>query len=413
MRTVRRGRLPRFLPVIAAVALSACATFPQRTPYTLADLSAATPLPGGVVRYWASDDDEAYRRWGESVLRQRQGRGISAPATLLALSGGSDKGAFGAGLLNAWSRRGDRPVFDIITGVSTGALIAPFAFLGREEDATLMRIYTSISSKDIYRQRVLSGLFGGASVLDSKPLSRLIAHYVTPAFLERIAAQHRAGRRLLVMTTQLDAERGVIWDMGAIAATASPQRLALFRQVLLASSSIPGAFPPVLIDMTGQGRSFAEMHVDGGTVSGFFTLPRAMLLTEAAGTTAPPGSAIYVVYNGRLDARFDVTKPRTFSILSRALTTVLGEADRTNVADLRSFAQDHNIGFSVCAIQRATPRDDAPLFDTAHMRELYAMGEREGTSATGCLAKGGEMGVPSASTVAAGRDAPANSDPRK
>lgn len=376
----------RSLAVTVALALSACATVPPRTPYTSADLAGAMPIPGDAVRYWASGDDDAYHRWGEDLLRQRRAGGRTAPATLLALSGGSDKGAFGAGLLNGWSRRGDRPAFDIVTGVSTGALIAPFAFLGGGEDMTLTQIYTNISSKDIYRQRVLGGVLGGASLLDSKPLKQLIAHHITPAFLDRIAAQHRAGRRLLVMTTQLDAERGVIWDMGAIAASASSQRLALFRQVLLASSSIPGAFPPVLIDMTGRGRSFAEMHVDGGTVSGFFTLPRSMLLAEAAASRAPAGGAIYVVYNGRLDAQFDVTKPKTFSILSRALSTVLGEADRTNVADLRSFAHEQKIGFTVCSIQRPTARDDAPLFDTTHMRELYAMGEQEAVSAAGCLA---------------------------
>lgn len=394
MKSPLLPRLSRSMPIVAALVLSSCATLPARTPYGPADLAAASSLPGEVVRYWASGDDDAYHRWGEGLLRQRQGSGMSAPATLLALSGGSDKGAFGAGLLNAWSRRGDRPAFDIVTGVSTGALIAPFAFLGRNEDATLTQIYTNISSKDIYRQRVLGGIFGGASVLDSKPLSQLIARYVTPRFLDRIAAQHRRGRRLLVMTTQLDAERGVIWDMGAIAASASPQRLTLFRKVLLASSSIPGAFPPVLIDMTGRSRSFAEMHVDGGTVSGFFTLPRAMLSAGETGSTAPPGSAIYVVYNGRLDAQFDVTRPRTFNILSRALSTVLGEADRTNVADLRGFARDRKIGFTVCAIQRSTTRDDAPLFDTAHMRELYAMGEQEGTSANGCLTKGRDTAAP-------------------
>ncbi len=345
------------------------------------------PLAGEVVRYWSSGDDDAYRRWGESLLRDRQKRGVAAPKTLLALSGGSDKGAFGAGLLNAWSQSGQRPTFDIVTGVSTGALIAPFAFLGRDEDATLTKIYTNINSKDIYGQRILSGVFGGSSLLNSKPLEELIARYVTPTFLDRIAIHHRQGHRLLVMTTQLDAERGVIWDMGAIAASASPHRLALFRQVLLASSSIPGAFPPVLIDMTGHGHSFAEMHVDGGTVSGFFTLPRAMLSPGAAGSTKPSGGAIYIIYNGRLNAQFEVTKPRTLSILSRALATLLGEADRNNVADLRDFARDRSIGFVVCAVQRPTKGDDAPLFDKAHMRELYVMGEQEGASVTGCLTR--------------------------
>jgi predicted acylesterase/phospholipase RssA len=146
-------------------------------------------------------------------------------------------------VLNAWSRQGGRPSFDIVTGVSTGSLIAPFAFLGEQEDGELKAIYTGVSRKDIYHQRILSGLFGGPSLMSTRPLQALIARHITLALLDRIAAQHRGGRRLLVMTTNLDAERGVIWDMGAIAASGTSDRLSLFRQVLLASASIPGVFP--------------------------------------------------------------------------------------------------------------------------------------------------------------------------
>jgi predicted acylesterase/phospholipase RssA len=156
---------------------------------------------------------------------------------------GIRQGAYSAGVLNAWSRQGGRPSFDIVTGVSTGSLIAPFAFLGEQEDGELKAIYTGVSRKDIYHQRILSGLFGGPSLMSTRPLQALIARHITPALLDRIAAQHRRGRRLLVMTTNLDAERGVIWDMGAIAASDTSDRLSLFRQVLLASASIPGVFP--------------------------------------------------------------------------------------------------------------------------------------------------------------------------
>ncbi|MCC2978286.1 patatin-like phospholipase family protein [Sphingomonas sp. PL-96] len=357
---------------------------PLRTPYTATDLSSAMPLgEQQQVRFWSEDDDAAYDRWSASLLDQRRNAGLAMPRTLLALSGGSDKGAFSAGLLNGWSRRGDRPSFDVVTGVSTGALIAPFAFLGPQEDAALTAIYTGIGARDVYRQRVLRGLFGGSSLVDSRPLAKLIARYADVALVERVAAEHRKGRRLLVMTTNLDAQRGVIWDMGAIAAGTSPGRVALFQQVLLASASIPGVFPPVLIDATANGRHFAEMHVDGGAVSGFFVLP-SRLLAQAPRDEAGRG-AIYLFYNGRYTPAFKVVKPDTFGILSRGLATSLRYLDRGGVEEVRRFTRDHTSAFRLCSIEGDTLREDAPLFDTAHMRELYALGTSEAAAKPNCL----------------------------
>lgn len=369
--------------VLMSLALAACATMPARTPYTPGDLARASVLPGQTVRFWGQGDDDAYRLWSEALRKDRAASGLVAPRTLLALSGGSDKGAFGAGLLASWSRTGARPEFDIVTGVSTGALIAPFAFLGASQDAALTAIYTNIGRQDIFRPRPLNGLFGGPSLLDSKPLARLIARYVTPELLGQIAAEHRRGRRLLVMTTQLDAQRGAIWDMGAIAASASPERLVLFRQVLLASASIPGAFPPVLIDATIDGRQISEMHVDGGAIGGFFTLPIGIVMTVAPGPQT--GAAIFLVYNGVLEPDFEIVKPRTFSVMSHALSTVLGQLDRNNVEGLRAFAKERKAPFYVCALAPSDLDKEAPLFDRKNMRALYAIGERRAAEESGCL----------------------------
>lgn len=366
-----------------ALLLSGCATTPPRAAYSASDLAVAKPLDANPVRFWADDDVSAYRQWGETLTADRKAANKSPPETLLALSGGADKGAFSAGLLNAWSKRGDRPDFDIVTGVSTGALIAPFAFLGQGEDATIKAIYTGISSKNIYRQRVLSGLFGGASLLDTKPLQALIAKHVTLPFLDRIAQHYRSGHRLLVLTTNIDAQRGVIWDMGAIAASPAPERLTLFRQILLASSSIPGAFPPVLVPVSANGRHFAEMHVDGGAVSGFFVLPRGMLAASPA--SGSRRGEIYLLYNGRIDPAFEVVKPKTFGIMSRALSTVLGQLDRTNVADMRKFAQDNRLDLSVCTLDNRFTQTSKTLFDPIYMQALYDFGARLGAASNDCL----------------------------
>jgi len=367
------------------LALGACATMPARAPYALVELAQASVLPDEGVRFWAKGDDAAYRTWGDTLRQDRTASGLPAPATLLALSGGSDKGAFGAGLLAGWSRTGIRPAFDIVTGVSTGALIAPFAFLGPVEDPTLTALYTTISSSDIYRPRLLGGLLGGASLLDSKPLAELIARHVTPDLLDRIAAEHRRGRRLLVMTTQLDAQRGVIWDMGAIAQSRAPERLALFRRVLLASASIPGAFPPVLIDSAVGGHRIREMHVDGGTIGGFFTLPTSLVSAAQAGS--PDHSAIFLIYNGVFGRNFEVVKPSTFSIMSRALATVLGQLDRNTAEELQALAQKRGVLFYLCALAPADIDEKSPLFDRRSMQEFYATGEKRAAAEGGCLRK--------------------------
>lgn len=373
------GRLTSVLA--GASLLAGCATMPPRTPYTLSDFNAGQVM-AEPIRYLTNGSEQEYRQLADTLDAQRRAKGLEPPRTLLALSGGSDKGALSAGLLNAWTKRGDRPIFDIVTGVSTGALIAPFAFLGSDQDDELRAIYTGIDDRNIYKKQLVSGLLGGASILDSAPLQSLIARYVTPAFLERIATEHQNGRRLLVVTTNLDAERGVIWDMGAIAASSDPRRLKLFRQVLLASASIPGAFPPVLIKSSVQGRSFSEMHVDGGAVGGFFVLPRAML---SGGARSRSPGAFYLLYNGRFTPQFAVTKPRTFSILSKALNTVLGQMDRDMAEDIRVFAAQRDAQFAMCAIEDDFVAVPAPLFDRKFMNALYAYGERKGMQADGCL----------------------------
>lgn len=335
------------------------------------------------MRFWAKGDDARYEEWAQRVEADRRASGLVQSPAVLSLSGGSDKGAFSAGLLAGWSARGDRPTFDIVTGVSTGALIAPFAFLGSEEDATLTAIYTGISARDVYRQHVLKGLLGAPSLLDSKPLSQLIARYTTPDLIDRIAAEHRRGRRLLVMTTNLDAQRGVIWDMGAIAASTMPSRVDLFRQVLLASASIPAVFPPVLIDVQADGAHFSEMHVDGGVIGGFFVLPQALL--SRAPKKAPPGGALYILYNGHLHPKFKIVKPRAFGIAGRALDTVLGGIDANDVDALKAFAASRSLGVAVCDIPEVLLDPKARLFDNANMRKLYAAGMQEAAADLTCL----------------------------
>jgi predicted acylesterase/phospholipase RssA len=245
---------PISLALFAALSLQGCATI-HREPFTEAQQVGAA-IPGiPLARFWA-DAPDAARQMSPSFAGAQGGK------TMLALSGGSDNGAYGAGLLNGWSQSGSRPEFTIVTGVSTGALIAPLAFLGADQNATLERIFTTVSSKDIYRGRFALAIPVSPSAASTKPLERLIASTMTEALIDRIGREHERGRRLFVGTANLDAQRMVIWNMGAIAASDAPGRYLLFRQVLLASSAIPAFFTPVMIKSEFNGRTISEMHSD-------------------------------------------------------------------------------------------------------------------------------------------------------
>ncbi len=191
-------------------------------------------------------------------------KGPMPPANFLAISGGGENGAYGAGLLCGWTEAGTRPEFKLVTGISTGALTAPFAFLGPAYDQQLKDVYTTITAKDVLEERGIFAAIWNDAMADNAPLQNLVAKYVDADLLAAIAAEHRKGRNLLVGTTNLDARRGVVWDIGKIAEYGTPEALELVRKILIASAAIPGAFPPMMFDVEANGTKYQEMHVDGG-----------------------------------------------------------------------------------------------------------------------------------------------------
>jgi predicted acylesterase/phospholipase RssA len=176
------------------------------------------------------------------------------PANFLAVSGGADDGAFGAGLLNGWTEAGSRPEFKLVSGVSTGALIAPFAFLGPAYDPQLRAVYTDVKPDDIYEERSMVMAVFQDALADTAPLFRLISRHLNGDFVAAIAREYGKGRLLLIGTTNLDVQRPVIWNIGAIAASGKPGAIELIRKILLASAAAPGMFPPVMIDRCRGGR---------------------------------------------------------------------------------------------------------------------------------------------------------------
>jgi Patatin-like phospholipase len=306
------------------------------------------------------------RFWGDSEPDFLRAVATSAGPWLMLSSGGAD-GAYGAGILSGWTEAGTRPEFSVVTGVSTGAMIAPFAFVGPRYDERLRKLYSTLTAADVFEVRGT-----GESMFDTWPLKDLLAREVTPELLADVAAEHRRGRRLFVVTTDLDAERPVVWNMGEIALRGDDTAVQLFREVLLASGSIPGMFPPVYIDVEANGRHFQEMHADGGMGGTFYVAP-ALLLSDPRGHRLP-ATELYVIVNGKLAPEFQVTERNTLAILGRSIATTLKTAARMELAQTYQYAQRSGIGFNVAAIDDNFDKQSRGSFDPDYMHALVELG---------------------------------------
>ncbi len=333
---------------------------PPRIPFTAAEQNVAA-IPGMPdARFWADSEKEYLR-----ALPQERG------PWLILSTGGSD-GAYGAGLLNGWSKAGTRPEFSLVTGTSTGALIAPFAFLGSKYDDALRDAYTTIGAIDIFE---VGGK--GESFLDTWPLKDLIAKRVTADLLKAIAAEHARGRRLFIMTTNLDAGRPVAWDIGAIAIHGGDKAVDLVRKVMIASISIPGAFPPMLIDVEAKDRKFQEMHVDGGLGAQFYVAPDSMLVSTSMASLR--ASDLYIVANMKLDSDFEVTERNTLSILGRTVSAAIRIVIRNAIDRVYATANRNNVGFNLAFVDPGFSAPQRGPFDTDYMKALYQAGFAKGS----------------------------------
>ena len=294
---------------------------------------------------------------------------------ILSLSGGGENGAFGAGLLNGWTTSGNRPEFDIVTGISTGALQAPFAFLGKEYDASL-EAYSAIRPDDVFRKHsVLTILNDRDAVADFTPLNNLIAHLFGETELKAVAREYTRGRLLFIGTTNLEAQQLVIWNMGAIAASGHPDALNIFRKVMIASASIPGAVPPVYFDVEADGKKYDEMHVDGGVMTQVFGVPLLIYEADAwrkAGYTVT--GRVYVIRNSHLDPEWEIVEPRLVKIGGRSMSTLIKTQGLGDI--YRAYANSNNAGFDFNHI--AIPRNFNTIakepFDPEYMKALYDFG---------------------------------------
>ncbi|MEQ1696422.1 MAG: patatin-like phospholipase family protein [Hyphomicrobiaceae bacterium] len=303
-------------------------------------------------------------------------------ADFLAISGGGSDGAFSAGFLNGWTASGTRPKFEIVTGVSTGALAAPFAFLGADYDAALRRIYTGISDKDVYTSNGPLGVLG-ESLLDASPLRKIVEAELTEEMLDRLAAEYEHGRRLLIQTTDIERQIPYIWNVTRIASQKSSDRRKLIADVLMASAAVPGAFPPVRINVTVDGQAIEELHVDGGLAAQVFFAPPGLDMArfETKYFGKPRDQRLVLIRNGKLSTETKATEPTTLALAARAVSTLIKYQSLQDISKIQGAFARPGSHFKVVSIPDTFSLVAGSLFDKDYMKALYKVGYEAGLRA--------------------------------
>ena len=357
-----------------------CAGAPARKNPVPEELTSQVGIEGiPEARFWADEwpkfSLERFETYTDADFRKRFSGIYEKTHSYLAISGGGANGAFGAGLLEGWTASGTRPEFTMVTGISTGALTAPFAFLGPDYDDELKEVYTTISTKDILKKRgILTAAFGD-SMADTTPLKALIAKYVTADMVSAIAREHQRGRRLYVGTVNLDAGRSVIWSIGTIAASDYPRKLELIHDILRASAAIPVAFPPVAISVKSNGRQYEELHVDGGTGTQVFVYPAAVdwkRITKKLKAQGDP--RIYVIRNSFLEPDYKGINRKVVPIASRTIDSLIRTQGIGDLYQIYALCERDGNDFNLAYIPTEFTEEPSEGFDPVYMGKLYELG---------------------------------------
>lgn len=383
----RRGVLGMAASGGMAALLAGCGPLERGTAVPLGQTTRATVLGVPNERFFPTDGTGPLTAEVYAAIGRRQRLLGLAPDQLppqmqiLAVSGGGENGAFGAGLLCGWTEAGTRPVFELVTGVSTGALTAPFAFLGSAYDAQLRAVYTDLAPADVLESRgIVAGALFHDAMADNAPLYKTISRYLTPDMQAALAKAYGEGRLLLIGTSDLDAQLPVIWNIGAIAASGHPRALDTIRRVLLASAAIPGAFPPTMFDVTVDGVAYQEMHVDGGAFAQAFLYPAS--LTRARRERMKQGKPVidieaYVIRNARLDPDWATVDRSTLGIAGRAISTMIATSGYNDVVRMYYTTLQDNVGYHLAYIGTDFTMKLPEPFDPGYMRALFDYGYQQ------------------------------------
>ena len=349
--------------------------------------------------YGVTLQGDSVRAWGDRLSQERYARlledqvkdyrrlypdviAAGKPITQIgiAFSGGGPDGAYGAGLLQGWSKRGNRPEFTAVTGISTGAILAIFAYLGPDFDETLKEIYTTYETDQIARPRILAGLISGSALAEASGYRALIEKYIDESIIASISDRYKSGRILLIGTTNLDAARPVIWNVGAIAASEHPEAKKLIQDIVQASSAIPAAFPPVLIPVDGSdGQRYDEMHADGGATQQVILFSPSFpsrAVDEALGTRID--RTLYVVVNNKTRKSYDPVRPRVLDIAGRSVSSLLAGSGTGDLYKIFAIAQRDGIDLHVTSIPEEFSVEANEAFDPVYMKALFDFGYEKG-----------------------------------
>ena len=376
------------LAIVLMLMLSGCAMSPARNPLP-ENLSGQARIPGypDGIRFWGDKPVAQVDKWltaTEAEVEHQFPDLFAQEQVYLAVSGGGPRGAYGVGILSGWTDTGTRPEFALVTGISTGALIAPFAFLGSDYDDTLEEAYTSLTTEDVAEMRSKLSVLYNDAMADSAPLRAHIAKYVTQDVVNAIAREHRRGRRLFIATTNLDALRPVIWNIGLIAGTDRPDAAELIRTIMLASASIPTAFPPQYIQVEAGGQRYDEIHVDGGMISQAFLYPVGMDWSVVLKKLKVKGKPrAYVIRNSRLRPDWVAMDPsRTLSIAGRSTESLIRTQGLGDLYRIHYEAKRDGLDYFWTAIPDDFDVVPKEPFDPAYMKKLIEIGRQRIMSET-------------------------------
>lgn len=370
-----------------AMLMAGCVPLDRRRAVPVTQTTDATVLGLPNERFFpAEGSGPLYEEFFASIQRRQRMLGLASDQLppempILAVSGGGENGAFGAGLLCGWTEAGNRPTFQLVTGVSTGALTAPFAFLGSAYDSQLRAVYTELKPADVLESRgLLAGTLFHDSMADNSPLYKTISRYLTTDMQAAIAKAYGEGRLLLIGTSDLDAQLPVIWNIGAIAASGHPRALDTIHRVLLASAAIPGAFPPTMFDVTLNGASYQEMHVDGGAFAQAFLYPAS--ITRGRRERMKQGKPVidiqaYVIRNARLDPEWAVVNRSTLGIAGRAISTMIAASGYNDVVRMYNTTLQDGVGYHLAYIGKDFDMKLPAPFDPGYMRALFDYGYQQ------------------------------------
>lgn len=356
--------------VLLVLLVSGCAQTPERR--TLLNSEQLNPLDTPGLRFWdesiISADNYDFSHAIDSLVDHSH---KSGQVDHLALSGGGFNGAFSAGVLNAWSESGTRPEFDVVTGVSTGAIVSIFAFLGSEYDQELKSYYTRTTAEEMFKRNSIFKLPFRNSMVDVSGFEDKVRNAVDAKMVKQLAFERSKGRILLIATTSLDNEKMAIWDVGKIAHIGTPQAQQLIQDIIIASSAVPGLFPATRITLPYKGGTVDELHVDGGVSRQVFLIPQGFKKTFIPRNVE---KNIYVIRNGFLKPEFEEIENGLTSVSYRALSILIRRQSIGDIEHIYNFSERNQIGFHLAYIDDDFSKGTLNSFNLEYMQKLYTYG---------------------------------------